>query len=82
LVAGGETSWHGYAQCVIKQARRSPIASAIKTITVDPVPTTAFPTPARRPLNSRLATDRLRAVFNLTLPPWQQGVERMLAEIL
>lgn len=82
LVAGGETSWHGYAHCVIENARRSSVAAAIKAITVEPVSTRAFPAPARRPLNSRLATDRLRAVFNLTLPPWQQGVERMLAEIL
>ncbi len=82
LVAGGETSWHGYAQYVIEQARCSPVAYTLKAMAVDPVPTTAFPTPARRPLNSRLATDRLRTVFNLTLPPWQQGVERMLAEIL
>jgi dTDP-4-dehydrorhamnose reductase len=82
LVAGGETSWHGYAQYVIEHARRSPVASTIRATTVDPVPTTAFPTPARRPLNSRLATDRLRTVFSLTLPPWQKGVERMLAEIL
>jgi dTDP-4-dehydrorhamnose reductase len=49
---------------------------------MDPVPTHAFPTPARRPHNSRLDTTRLRATFGLTLPPWQQGVNRMLAEIL
>jgi dTDP-4-dehydrorhamnose reductase len=46
------------------------------------VPTTAFPTPAKRPLNSRLDTTRLQATFGLRLPPWQQGVERMLTEIL
>jgi hypothetical protein len=38
--------------------------------------------PARRPLNSRLDTRKLRQAFDLTLPPWQQGVERMLAEAL
>lgn len=81
LVAGGETSWYGYAQHVIEHARRSPVAPTIKVVSVDPVPTAAFPTSARRPLNSRLETDRLRTVFNLTLPPWQQGVERMLAEV-
>ena len=47
-----------------------------------PVPTSAYPTPARRPLNSRLNTARLQATFGLTLPHWQQGVARMLAEIL
>jgi dTDP-4-dehydrorhamnose reductase len=46
------------------------------------VPTRDFPTPAVRPLNSRLDTTRLQATFGLMLPPWQQGVERMLAEIL
>ena len=82
LVAGGETSWYEYAKYVIEHARRSPVAPTIKVVSVDPVPTAAFPTTARRPLNSRLETDRLRTVFNLTLPPWQQGVERMLAEVL
>jgi len=46
------------------------------------VASSAFPTPARRPLNSRLSTAKLRNTFGLALPPWQQGVERMLAEVL
>jgi dTDP-4-dehydrorhamnose reductase len=46
------------------------------------VPTSAFPTPAQRPLNSRLATHKLQKAFGLVLPPWQQGVNRMLAEVL
>jgi dTDP-4-dehydrorhamnose reductase len=49
---------------------------------VAPVPTSAFPTPAHRPLNSRLDTARLRQTFGLTLPPWQLGVRRMLGETL
>jgi dTDP-4-dehydrorhamnose reductase len=49
---------------------------------VEAVPTSAFPTPARRPHNSRLRTARFRAAFDLTLPPWEQGVARMLDEIL
>jgi dTDP-4-dehydrorhamnose reductase len=50
--------------------------------TIEAVSTSTFPTPARRPQNSRLATQRLQSTFNLYLPPWQQGVERMLAEVL
>jgi dTDP-4-dehydrorhamnose reductase len=46
------------------------------------VPTSAFPTPAQRPYNSRLDTRKLQATFGLTLPEWQLGVNRMLAEIL
>jgi dTDP-4-dehydrorhamnose reductase len=49
---------------------------------IKPVATTAFPTPAARPLNSRLDTRKLRETFDLVLPPWQQGVERMLTEVL
>ena len=49
---------------------------------VDPVPTSGFPTPAHRPNNSRLNTDTFQSAFGLHLPPWQQGVDRMLAEIL
>jgi dTDP-4-dehydrorhamnose reductase len=80
LVAGGETSWHGYARFVIEQARRAGVELHATPETVDPVPTTAFPTPAKRPHNSRLNTERLQASFGLTLPHWQAGVARMLRE--
>ena len=46
------------------------------------MPTSAFPTPAVRPHNSRLNTSKLQTTFGLTLPHWQTGVERMLTEIL
>ena len=82
LVAAGETSWHGYASHVIAQARTLQPAQALKVSEIAPVPTSAFPTPARRPLNSRLNTRKLQNVFGLVLPPWQQGVDRMLREIL
>jgi dTDP-4-dehydrorhamnose reductase len=82
LVASGQTSWHGYASHVIAQARALQPAQALKVSEIAPVPTSAFPTPARRPLNSRLSTHKLQQTFGLVLPPWQQGVDRMLREIL
>ena len=86
-VAGGETSWHAYARHVIEFARRHHETYGGAAIKVTPdqvlaIPTADYPTPARRPLNSRLATAKLQQAFGLTLPPWQQGVERMLNEIL
>ena len=81
-VAGGATSWHGYASFVIEWARARSIPIKVAADRIAPVPTSAFPTPARRPLNSRLDTTRLRETFGLTLPHWQIGVERMLAEAL
>ncbi|CAM3545760.1 dTDP-4-dehydrorhamnose reductase [Polaromonas hydrogenivorans] len=82
LAASGETTWNGYAKHVIAQAARAQTAIKIVANDVAAVPTSAFPTPARRPHNSRLDCTRLQTTFGLKLPPWQQGVDRMLAEIL
>ena len=81
-VASGETNWHSYAKYVLEHARQAQPAIELKATEVVPVPTNAFPTPARRPHNSRLDTTRLQTTFGLVLPPWQQGVARMLTEIL
>jgi dTDP-4-dehydrorhamnose reductase len=82
LVASGEITWHGYASHVIEKAKAIKPDLPIKVTEVAPVPTSAFPTPAMRPLNSRLCTAKLKQAFGLVLPPWQQGVDRMLTEIL
>jgi dTDP-4-dehydrorhamnose reductase len=80
LAAAGEVSWHGYASLVIDFAKAQGEELAVKT--VSPIETTAYPTPARRPLNSRLNTQKLRDHFSLHLPDWQSGVTRMLREVL
>jgi len=82
LVAGGETSWHGYARFVIDFAARSGIDIKVAQDAIKPVPTSAFPTPAKRPHNSRMDTTKLQQTFGLHLPQWQTGVERMLSEVL
>jgi dTDP-4-dehydrorhamnose reductase len=82
LVASGTTTWHEYAKHVLSQARLIQPTLPLIAGEVKPVASSAFPTPARRPHNSRLDTSKLQANFGLNLPPWQQGVDRMLAEIL
>lgn len=79
LVPGGETNWHAYAQFVLDFARAQ--GKPLKAGTVTPIPTSAYPTPAARPLNSRLSNQKLQQAFGLRLPQWQGGVERMLAEL-
>lgn len=79
-VAGGVTTWHGYARFVIEQAKAAGVELKAGPEAVEPVPTTAFPTPARRPHNSRLDTTKLQSTFGLVLPEWQSGVARMLRE--
>jgi dTDP-4-dehydrorhamnose reductase len=81
-VAAGETSWHGYARHVIEFARAAGQPIQVAADAIEPVSTSAFPTPAKRPSNSRMSTDKLCRAFGLNLPPWQTGVERMLAEVL
>jgi dTDP-4-dehydrorhamnose reductase len=81
VAATGETSWHGYACTVVEWARSRGLPVRVAAERIAPVASTAFPTPARRPLNSRLDTRRLQRVFGLTMPPWQPGVLRMLAEV-
>ncbi|HEY1845569.1 MAG TPA: dTDP-4-dehydrorhamnose reductase [Buttiauxella sp.] len=79
LVASGTTTWFDYANLVFTQAREAGMTLAVnKTI---PVATSAYPTPARRPNNSRLLTDKFQSTFGLTLPSWDIGVKRMLAEL-
>ena len=80
-VAAGETSWHGYACFVIEWARAHGLPVRVATDQVKAVPTSAYPTAARRPLNSRLDTRKLCSAFGLTLPHWHAGVQRMLHEI-
>jgi len=82
VAAAGETSWHGYARFVLQQAQQAGQVLKAGPDQVAPIPTSAYPTPARRPHNSRLDTTRLQNTFGLTLPPWQAGVARMLTEIL
>lgn len=80
LVASGETSWHTYAGFVFDTARA--LGKDLKVAEVAPISTADYPTPATRPLNSRLDTGKLQHTFGLHLPHWQQGVARMLHEIL
>ncbi|QLY60531.1 MULTISPECIES: dTDP-4-dehydrorhamnose reductase [Citrobacter] len=79
LVASGVTTWHDYAALVFEEARKAGIELAINKLTA--VPTSAYPTPARRPNNSRLNTEKFQLSFDLVLPEWERGVKRMLAEL-
>jgi len=79
LVASGTTTWHDYAALVFDEARKAGIELALKKLNA--VETTAFPTPAIRPNNSRLDTHKFQDSFKLVLPQWEMGVKRMLAEL-
>ena len=82
LAAAGETTWHAYAQYVLRQAQSLKPSLKYTVKEVAAVATTEFPTPAARPLNSRLNCSQLENALQLKLPAWQTGVDAMLAKIL
>jgi dTDP-4-dehydrorhamnose reductase len=82
LAAAGETTWHAYAQYVLQTAKRLKPDMAYKVKEVAAVPTSEFPTPAQRPLNSRLNCSKLQNALQCQLPDWQKGVDSMLSKIL
>jgi dTDP-4-dehydrorhamnose reductase len=78
LAASGEASWHEYAIYAIEVARNQGASLQVKRI--NEIPTSEYPTPAARPLNSRLNCCKLVHTFSLCLPHWKTGVERMIQE--
>ena len=81
-VASGHTSWFDYARHVIEFARSRGQDIRVAPTAIEAVPSSAFATAAKRPCNSRMDTSKLQHAFDLQLPPWQAGVERMLTEVL
>lgn len=82
LAPRGETSWHGFAGEIFTQARRAGEALAIDPQRLSAIPTAEYPTPATRPLNSRLALSRLERALGITLPHWQCQLALTLNEHL
>jgi dTDP-4-dehydrorhamnose reductase len=73
LAAGGQTSWHGFAQAIID------LMPDKKCRAVEPIPTAEYPLPARRPAYSVLGCEKLRRLFGLQLPDWHESLQQVLA---
>ncbi|AXK71449.1 dTDP-4-dehydrorhamnose reductase [Lysobacter sp. TY2-98] len=78
VVAAGETSWHGFATAIFEEASRLGVLQ--RTPRVIPIPSSDYPTPARRPVYSVLDTSRLR-VLGIEPPPWREGLVRELSRL-
>jgi dTDP-4-dehydrorhamnose reductase len=82
LTADGETSWHGFAQAIVRGAIARGSLPKLAPEAIRAITTAEYPLPAKRPANSRLDTTRLRQTFNLVLPHWQTGLDHVLSQIL
>jgi dTDP-4-dehydrorhamnose reductase len=74
LACRGCTSWYGFAEQIFDLARRQNLPLALRSLR--PIPTTSYPTPARRPHNSRLNCQRLLDRFGLQAPAWETALEQ------
>ncbi|NMG28673.1 dTDP-4-dehydrorhamnose reductase [Aromatoleum evansii] len=81
LASAGETNWHGFAEAIFATARTALPELTMKVASVEPIPASAYPTPAARPANSRLSADRLAARFGIAMPQWQDALRRCLEDI-
>jgi dTDP-4-dehydrorhamnose reductase len=70
----GETSWHGFAKAIFADLKRR----TGREVAVIPIETAAYPTPARRPLNSRMDCSLLRQKFGIAMRPWQIALQDVL----
>jgi dTDP-4-dehydrorhamnose reductase len=79
LTTSGQTSWHGFAEAIFAAA----IARGVleRAPVVDPIATSDYPTPARRPAFSVLDNRRLQAEYAIELPDWRDGLDRVIAEL-
>ncbi|MEO6103487.1 MAG: sugar nucleotide-binding protein, partial [Pseudoxanthomonas sp.] len=76
LTAEGQTNWHDFAQTIFESARRRGLLARVPRMS--PITTADNPTPARRPMYSRLDTTALQQAFGIVLPGWRQGLEQVL----
>ena len=80
LVPTGVTTWYDYAELIFNLAEQQGEKLTIQH--VEPILTNNYPTPAKRPLNSRLNNEKIQARFELQLPDWKQGVAYTVTELL
>ena len=80
LVAGGSTSWHGFACAIVERAHALGLIERAPRVTA--IGTSEFPTPARRPSYSLLDNREFQATFRTTLPSWQHGLEDVLQSLI
>lgn len=79
LTATGQTSWHGFAEAIFAEALATGVL--VKVPTVEAIPSSEYPTPAKRPAWSVLDNRKLQQDFGIVLPTWQDGLKRVMAEI-
>ena len=82
LTSTGETNWYEYACFIVNEAMRLGFHTNITPDQIKAISTDAYPTAAKRPLNSRLSTEKIRKTFMLELPHWEDEVRNVLKNLI
>jgi len=81
LCAAGATTWHEYAQHIVREAVRLGCEVAVGAEGILPIRTEDYPQAARRPQDARLDTRKLRSWLDMAMEPWQSEVTRVVADL-
>ncbi|MFK5913747.1 MAG: dTDP-4-dehydrorhamnose reductase [Woeseiaceae bacterium] len=81
LVPDGEVSWFGFAKYVITLAEKYGVNLKVTPENIQPIPTTDYPTSAKRPMNSRLDVNKIKDAFGVNIPHWKTHVHRLIEEL-
>jgi dTDP-4-dehydrorhamnose reductase len=82
ITAEGETNWHQYSAFIASEAMRLGLKLKIDPNKIKPLLTSDYPTPAKRPLNSRLNTDKIKKTFIIELPCWEKEVSEVIRKLV
>ena len=80
LCSAGETTWYDFTVEILKLAREQGMNFKVRTI--NPIPSESYPTTVKRPLNSRLNTDRAADILGVRMPDWREGLDDCMRKIL
>ena len=81
VTSAGGTNWYGFAEAIVRNASLYGLLDSNRLPRITPIPTSAYPLPAARPVNSRLSNELLLNRFNLILPDWQQSLEYVMQDL-
>ena len=80
LTASDYTSWHGFTEEIVNLANNH-LSMSLKIKDIKAIPTTDYPTPAARPMNSLLALAKLESIFTLKMPDWKRSLQLCIVDL-
>jgi dTDP-4-dehydrorhamnose reductase len=82
VASSGDTDWFNYARLIVDEAMRLGLKTTMTSKDIKPISSDLYPTLAKRPMNSRLYTDKITKTFMLELPHWEEEVKKILKVII